>query len=354
MGLPPGGASGIPQFKVNVSLYRRGRTWWLELTSNGRRIRESTGTADKKAAQEYHEKRKSELWRQAKLGEAPAVTWGEAVKAWLDIKPRSMAEKYMIRSLTLPLSSRLPLETGLLKYELDGKAPGTFNRYLNLISAIHSAVGLQITPMKRKASPPGRTRWLTSEEWSRLRTALASESPLLTQAAEFTLATGLRENNVLNLEWRQVSLEARHLAVEAPDIKGRASLGIPLTDEACAVLEARSGKHKRYVFANPDTGLPYYKASNRAWYAAVKKAKLKGLRWHDLRHTWAAWAVQSGVSLQELMHLGGWKTYSMVLRYAHLSSEHLAQAAARIKPVSLSYNARKAARGDTKSPTKGA
>lgn len=353
MGVSTGGAGRLPERTFDVSLYRRGRIWWVELTADGRRIRESAGTADKKAAQEYHEKRKGELWRQAKLGESPPVTWGEAVRAWLDDKSRSLPEKYMIRSFGLPLTETLPLSAATVEACVSGTA-GSFNRKLNLIAAIHNCSAVSPPKVKRKSNPPSRTRWLTAEEWQRLLTALQSESPLLAQCAEFAVATGLRENNVLNLEWRQVSLQARHVAIEAPDIKGRAPLGVPLTEAAMAVLEARRGAHKRYVFPNPDTGLPYYKASNRAWYAAVKKAKLNGLRWHDLRHTWAAWAVQSGLSLQEVMHLGGWKTYSMVLRYAHLSSEHLAEAAAKVKPVSLRYNVRKAGGGGTKSPTKGA
>lgn len=42
----------------------------------------------------------------------------------------------------------------------------------------------------------------------------------------------------------------------------------------------------------------------------------------------------SGTSLQELMEPGGWKSYEMVLRYAHLAPEHLADAASRIeKPL---------------------
>jgi len=68
---------------------------------------------------------------------------------------------------------------------------------------------------------------------------------------------------------------------------------------------------------------------------AVKAAKLKGFRWHDLRHTWASWAVMSGVRLEELQRLGGWKTAQMVQRYAHLSPEHLADAAEKVAPVSL-------------------
>ena len=64
----------------------------------------------------------------------------------------------------------------------------------------------------------------------------------------------------------------------------------------------------------------------------MKKAKLEGFRWHDLRHTWASWGVMAGVSLAELKELGGWKTAALVNRYAHLSASHLARAADKIKP----------------------
>jgi hypothetical protein len=43
--------------------------------------------------------------------------------------------------------------------------------------------------------------------------------------------------------------------------------------------------------------------------------------------------IMSGTSLQELMELGGWKSFEMVLRYAHLAPEHLSTAAQRIERV---------------------
>jgi integrase len=336
-----------------VSIYRRGRIWWVKLTANGRRIRESSGTADKKAAQEYHEKRKGEIWRQGKLGEAPPVTWGEAVAKWLEEKPRSEPERYMIRALNIPPRSTLPLSVGALETNLTATSAGSWNRYLSLVIAIHNCAGISVS-LKKRPNPPGRTRWLTAEEWSRLQTALESASPLLRQCAEFTVATGLRENNVLNLEWSQIDPQRRVAWWYADQVKGRVPHGLPLNDAAWAILEARRGLHKRFVFANPDTGLPYYKASNRAWYAALKKARLKGVRWHDLRHTWASWAVMSGVPLAEVQRLGGWKTAQMVQRYSHFSTEHLAESAAKVKPVSLRYNAPKRARPDTKKGTVGA
>ena len=63
----------------------------------------------------------------------------------------------------------------------------------------------------------------------------------------------------------------------------------------------------------------------------MRRAGIEAFRFHDLRHTWASWHVQSGTSLQELMELGGWKSYEMVLRYAHLAPEHLSAAAQRIE-----------------------
>jgi len=79
----------------------------------------------------------------------------------------------------------------------------------------------------------------------------------------------------------------------------------------------------------------------------VKRAKLIDLHWHDLRHTFASWAVQRRVSLYELKELLGHSTLTMVRRYAHLAPEHLRAAAAalaeswRRRPASPSATARR-------------
>ena len=73
--------------------------------------------------------------------------------------------------------------------------------------------------------------------------------------------------------------------------------------------------------------------SNKGWFASVEKAGLEDFRFHDLRHTWASWHRQAGTSCDELKELGGWKTRSMVDRYAKFATEHLATAAKRIETV---------------------
>jgi integrase len=63
-------------------------------------------------------------------------------------------------------------------------------------------------------------------------------------------------------------------------------------------------------------GKPVENFNTKAFKKAAEPAGVRRLRWHDLRHTGAFWAVQNGVTVQELVALGG---YAMVLRYAHLS-----------------------------------
>jgi len=88
------------------------------------------------------------------------------------------------------------------------------------------------------------------------------------------------------------------------------------------VIERQKGKHFVKVFTFE--GEPVTQVSTKAWYKALKRAGIENFRWHDLRHTWASWHVQSGTLLHVLQELGGWQTATMVRRYAHLAVEHLA------------------------------
>jgi len=100
--------------------------------------------------------------------------------------------------------------------------------------------------------------------------------------------------------------------------------GIPLNADAVAALESTWGQHPRWCFT---FGGKRIQQSSTAWGKAQQRAGIEDFRFHDLRHTWASWHVQSGTSLPELMELGGWKSYEMVLRYAHLAPEKLSSVA---------------------------
>lgn len=97
---------------------------------------------------------------------------------------------------------------------------------------------------------------------------------------------------------------------------------MPLNGDAMATVKAQIGKHPEYVFTY--RGNPIQQTNTKAWRSALKRAGIANFRWHDLRHTWASWHRQHGTPLDRLKELGGWKSFEMVERYAHLSAEHLA------------------------------
>jgi hypothetical protein len=68
---------------MSINPRGKSKTWWIDIIGpNGKRIRRSTGTSNKDEAQEYHDRLKSELWRQHHLGEKPRRSWKEAVIRW--------------------------------------------------------------------------------------------------------------------------------------------------------------------------------------------------------------------------------------------------------------------------------
>jgi integrase len=144
----------------------------------------------------------------------------------------------------------------------------------------------------------------------------------------FSLATGLRESNVTKLEWSQIDIQRKVAWIHPDQAKAKKAIGIPLNADAMQVIRLQIGKHDRCVFTYKDH--PVLKAGGNAWKKALNRANLNNFRWHDLRHTWASWHVQGGTPLNVLQELGGWNDYSMVLRYAHLAPEHLAEYANKI------------------------
>ncbi|QRQ80669.1 tyrosine-type recombinase/integrase [Paralysiella testudinis] len=100
-------------------------------------------------------------------------------------------------------------------------------------------------------------------------------------------------------------------------------LGVPLNTQALEVLNRRFGQHQTFVFASPKTQKPLGGICSKIWKVALSQAGITDFRWHDIRHTWASWLVQSGVPIMDLKEMGGWESIEMVQKYAYLAPMHL-------------------------------
>ena len=74
-----------------------------------------------------------------------------------------------------------------------------------------------------------------------------------------------------------------------------------------------------------------------AFSNALKRAKITGFRFHDLRHTFASHLVKSGVDLLTVKELLGHKSIDMTLRYVHLSSSHKQKAIESLRLIDGHY-----------------
>jgi len=216
----------------------------------------------------------------------------------------------------------------------EGVSNSTVNRTMEITRAIlrRAAFDWQwidsVPSIRMLPEPAKRVRWITREESERL---LAELPEHLAAMAGFSLATGLRESNVTGLEWSQVDLVRRVAWIHGDQTKNKRSLHVPLNAEAVLVLRRQVGKHQKWVFTYK--GNRVIKANTAAWRKTLIRAGIEKFRWHDLRHTWASWHVQAGTPLHVLKELGGWSSYDMVLRYAHLSAEHLADYAENLSAI---------------------
>ncbi len=315
-----------------MSLIKRGTTWWIDITTpSGQRIRCSARTEDKKEAQEFHDKLKAEAWRIEQIGEKQKRSWDEAALKWLqetshkkthlmDVDTVRWLQPFFRGKLLTDLTRDVIAEVGAIKRK--NASAATANRVLALVRAILRRAELEwewidkAPRVRLYPEPKGRVRWLKPEQVQILLNELPEH---LAELVRFSLATGLRQANVLGLEWSQVDMQRKVAWIYADQAKGGKDIHVSLNATALQVLEKRVGIHPKFVFTYKDKRIG--QVSTKAWYNALKRAGIENFRWHDLRHTWASWLAQGGVPLNVIQEMGAWQSTEMVRRYAHLAPE---------------------------------
>ena len=177
-----------------------------------------------------------------------------------------------------------------------------------------------------------RDRFLTPEETQRLIAAIEQdENQTAAQAIMLLLLTGGRRNEITQAKWDYVNWERRTLLV--PLSKSGKPRAIALNGQALALLRAIP-RHdgNPYIFPSPVNGKPSASLFF-PWDRIRKRAGLADVRLHDLRHSYASFLVNQGISLYVVQGLLGHAHSRTTQRYAHLAHETLLDAAERVSDV---------------------
>jgi integrase len=158
-------------------------------------------------------------------------------------------------------------------------------------------------------------RILTREEIDKL---ISCASPRLKPILIVALNTGMRKGEILHLRWSDVEFDNQFLLLrETKSIRPRK---VPMSGLVAETLRTLK-KEKEYVFANPQTGKPLSNLQT-PFKAACKRAGIRDLRFHDLRHSAATHMVMGGVDLVTVKDILGHATIQMTMRYAHPTPEN--------------------------------
>jgi len=347
--------NGITRFNYGIGSVilrktnRKEEKYYIDYQIDGRRVRKTVKGAQTRAdALKVLNAEVSDAFR-GKHGfkkDVPLLSFREMADLYLErySKPKKKSWKTTDLVFLGPLKRAFgDLKLGYVKAEMveeymakrlaDGLKPCSVNRE---VSCLRTIFNVAISWGYASENPVKKVKLFSEKENIRERVLLPEEetklllscSPHLRPILEVALNTGMRRGEIFQLRWEHVDLEMGEIRiVRSKSGRGRV---VSINSGLLAVLkglrsEAGSGF---YVFINPETGKPYVDVK-RAFQTACRRAGIKDLRFHDLRHTFASRLVKRGVDLILVKELMGHASVITTQRYTH------SQAAEKKRAVEL-------------------
>ncbi|MBI5478137.1 MAG: site-specific integrase [Deltaproteobacteria bacterium] len=309
------------------------------------RVRKRSPVQTKRGAEEHERQLRQSLqagtYQRKEV--APPPTVAEFSKEFIgqyavaNNKPSEIDSKETVfRNHLVPFFGKLRLDqVGLRELERykalkikEEYKPSTINNQLTMLRrmlAVAVEWGLiQFVPkVKWLKIPEVEVDFLSFEEADRLLAHAEGEWKCMMMVG---LKAGLRFGELLALRWDDVDLVVGQMVVRRSAARGRIgtpksgkSRKIPLCPSALAALKAQ--RHLRGELVFSDSGGELLTKGECKWplWRACKKAGLRRIGWHTMRHSFASHLVMKGVPLRVVQELLGHATIEMTMRYSHLS-----------------------------------
>ena len=274
---------------------------------------------------------------------AATRTFAHFSKEWFETyvrtnnKPSTQALRLTaLTSHLIPAFGDLPLAeidvTKVERYKMaklaEGLSAGSINLYVStLAKCLHDAVewgALAVAPKtKLLRHPRHRFDFLSHEEADRLVATMPTRP--WQQMATLALNTGLRIGEICGLQWNDIDMNARQLVVRRSIVRGivgstknNRERQVPLSSAALAVL-AKMPRSHQLIFHREDGSPLLHATARNQIITACKRAGLRRIGWHVLRHTFASWLVSDGVPIPVVQSLLGHANIEMTMRYSHMA-----------------------------------
>jgi integrase len=236
------------------------------------------------------------------------------------------------KNVDLRTITPLDIERFRAKRLRKGNTKSTVNRYLQLLKKMFNlAIGegyLEENVIRKvklfSEKDNLKERILTEKEEEKL---MENCSDTLKSIVAVALNTGMRRAEILNLTWNQVDFQAKRIKVEKTK-SGKVRF-IPINDDLFKQILKRKNENGQsaFVFLNPATKKPFLDMKT-PFKRACKISGIEGLRFHDLRHTFATRLVANGIDIETVRDLLGHYSIVITQRYIHSNDERKRKAVA--------------------------
>ena len=204
-----------------------------------------------------------------------------------------------------------------------GNSKSTCNRHLALMKRLFNVA---IEEGYTEENPVQKVKLYSEKDTLKERILKASEeAELMENCSDYlkpiitvALNTGMRLGEILNLKWNNIDLKARRIRVEKTK-SGKVRF-IPINDVLFRELKRLRNGQSHFVFFNAKTMKPYVDLK-RGFKEACRKASVEGMRFHDLRHTFATRLIENGIDIETVRDLLGHHSITVTQRYTHSSDE---------------------------------
>jgi integrase len=216
--------------------------------------------------------------------------------------------------------------------------PKTVNNVLSvlrrlLVIAKKRGLIVAVPEIEWLKAPRKQVDFLNFEEAERLLAGADDEwRPMVLTA----LRTGMRRGELMALRWEDVDLVAGHIHIRQAVSRGiigtpksGKSRTVPMSNELLASLKKYRHLKGEYVFCTPSGKLLLRDEIKHPLRRACKRAGLRQVGWHCLRHTFASHLVMRNVPLKAVQEMLGHATIEMTMHYSHLSP-HVSQEAVKL------------------------
>lgn len=169
--------------------------------------------------------------------------------------------------------------------------------------------------------PEKNPEYISKEEFQLFYNAMGND--WYKDIVQFAVLTGMRRGEITNLKWKNIDLiEKTILVISSPTFRTKAGKKriVPIHKRLMPILKRRFNHDpEKFVFTHGTWKVKESYVTHRfSDYKAISGIQRRGLHFHSLRHTFASWLVQEGVSLYEVQRLLGHSNISVTEIYAHL------------------------------------